>query len=220
MIKPDKIIRSSRKTLSVCIDCFGNVTVRAPMRCSEERIFSFLQDKEAWIVRKKSETVRADTVLPPDNLEGYTFSLLGKPCRITLTDGNRISFDTQGNVVFLPKNNAKNRLVKWLKENAKRIFTKRTEYFAALMQTQYRLVSVSSARSRWGSCTADNALRYTFRLLYVEKELIDYVIVHELAHTKHKNHSPRFWAEVERYIPDYKLRRKRLKAKSFYMQIF
>ena len=85
---------------------------------------------------------------------------------------------------------------KWLKENAKRIFTQRTAYWADIMQTRYRSVSVSSARSRWGSCTADNALRYTFRLLYADKSLIDYVVVHELAHTKHKNHSPRFLAEV------------------------
>ncbi len=220
MINPDKIIRSYRKTLSVSIDCFGRITVRAPMRCSTERIFSFLTEKENWILRKKAERTGAGTLLPNENLEGYTFSLLGKPCRITLTDKSRIAFDGEENVIYLPQKNAKERLVKWLKENAKRIFTQRTAYWADIMQTRYRSVSVSSARSRWGSCTADNALRYTFRLLYADKSLIDYVVVHELAHTKHKNHSPRFWAEVEKYVPDYKERRKRLKANGIFMQIF
>jgi predicted metal-dependent hydrolase len=220
MITPDKIIRSYRKTLSVSIDCFGRITVRAPMRCSTERIFSFLQEKESWIVRKKAEMTGAGTALPPENLDGYTFSLLGKPCTIRLTDGNKIVFDNENSLLYVPQTNAKARIQKWLKENAKRIFTDLTARFAKEMQTTYKQVSVSSARSRWGSCSADNSIRYTFRLLYAEKALIEYVVIHELAHTKHKNHSPRFWAEVEKYAPDYKGRRKKLKSHGIFMQIF
>ena len=64
MIVPDKIIRSARKTLAVSVDCFGNVTVRAPLTCSEQRIFSFLREKEGWILQKKSKTQGAGTALP------------------------------------------------------------------------------------------------------------------------------------------------------------
>ena len=220
MINPDKIIRSYRKTLSVSIDCFGRITVRAPMRCSTERIFSFLQEKENWILRKKAERAGAGMALPPENLDGYTFLLLGKPCTIRLTDGNKIVFDNEHALLYLPSENAKTRMQKWLKENAKRIFTDVTARFAKEMQTTYRKVNISSARSRWGSCSADNSIRYTFRLLYAEKSLIEYVVLHELAHTKHKNHSPRFWAEVEKYAPDYKQRRKQLKAHGIFMEIF
>ena len=106
MIQPDKIIRSDRKTLSVCIDCFGNVTVRAPRRCDTVRIFAFLEQKETWILRKKAERVGVCTALPPENLDGYEFSLLGKNCAIHLYERNKITFDAEKNQLFLPQKKA------------------------------------------------------------------------------------------------------------------
>ena len=220
MIQPDKIIRSARRTLAVSIDAFGNVTVRAPYRCAEERIFAFLQEKEGWIARKKSERAGAGMRLPPENLDGYVFSLIGKDCTICLFDETRIRFDEQNQRLFLPREKAKARLIVWLKDNAKRIFTQLTAQKAQEMGVRYKSVGVSSAKTRWGSCTAENAIRYTYRLLYAPKEIIEYVITHELAHVRHKNHSAAFWREVERYCPDCKQKRKRLKAQGFWMEIF
>ena len=131
-----------------------------------------------------------------------------------------MGFDGERNGLHLPQNNARERLVQWLKENAKRIFADVTEQKAKQMQTSYKSVSVSSARTRWGTCSCDNAVRYTFRLLYAPKDVIEYVVVHELAHTKHKNHSAAFWREVERYVPDWKQKRKWLKTHGILMQIF
>lgn len=220
MLQPDKIIRSNRKTLSVCVDVFGAVTVRAPRRCDEKRIFAFLQEKENWILRKKAEMQGAGMCLPPENLDGYTFLLLGKPCKICFWNKRIVGFDGEKNGLYLPQNNTRERLVQWLKENAKRIFADVTEQKAKQMQTSYKSVSVSSARTRWGTCSCDNAVRYTFRLLYAPKDVIEYVVVHELAHTKHKNHSAAFWREVERYVPDWKQKRKWLKTHGILMQIF
>ena len=220
MITPDEIIRSNRKTISVSVDCFSRVTVRAPKRCSEERIFAFLQQREAWIVRKKSEMAQAGMRLPPEDLDGYVFTLLGKSCEIRLTDRSSVIYDEQLPRLYLPRKNARNRLVKWLKENALRIFTKVTETKAKEMCTAYQSVSVSSARTRWGTCSFDNKIRYSFRLLYTPKEIIEYVVVHELAHTKHKNHSPSFWNEVRAHMPDYAQRRKWLKQHGILMRIF
>ncbi|MBQ2701563.1 MAG: M48 family metallopeptidase, partial [Clostridia bacterium] len=92
--------------------------------------------------------------------------------------------------------------------------------YAERMGTAYKKLSVTGARTRWGSCSFDDSLHFSFRLLYAPKEMIEYVVVHELAHTKHKNHSPLFWAEVGKYIPDYKKRRKWLKTHALLMQIF
>jgi predicted metal-dependent hydrolase len=88
------------------------------------------------------------------------------------------------------------------------------------MGVSYQSVSVTSARSRWGSCSGKNAIRYSFRLLYAPKEVIEYVTVHELAHTKHKNHSKAFWAEVATYVPDWKSKRNWLKTHGWLMEIF
>lgn len=220
MIQPDKIIRSNRKTLSISVDTFGRLIVRAPKKYSEERIFAFIREKEAWILRKQTERKGAGAVLPPKNLEGYSFSLLGKLTKISLTDGEKVGYDAQQNVIYLPKEKSQDCLVKWLKDNAKRILTMVSQRKAAEMGVSYTSITVTSAKTRWGSCSGKNAISYTFRLLYCPREVIDYVVVHELAHTLQHNHSKKFWQVVERYIPDWKTRRKWLKDHGVFMEIF
>ncbi len=220
MLKIDEIIRSNRKTLSVRISPLGKLTVRAPLRCNEERIFAFLQAKEAWITKHLQKTAGAGAKIPTENLDGFSFLLLGKMHTVTLVDGKKVGYDSEKLQLFVPKDNARERLVKWLKENAKRIFTAVTAQTATEMKTSYKSVSVTSAKTRWGSCSADNALRYTFRLIYAPKEVVRYVVVHELAHTRYKNHSALFWREVEKYEPSYKKWRKWLKDNAVLMEIF
>ncbi|MBE7084469.1 MAG: M48 family metallopeptidase [Clostridiales bacterium] len=220
MIYPDKIIRSKRKTLAVCIDNLGAVIVRAPLRLSEDKIYAFLQEKEAWIRDKKAKKDAVGLALPPKCLDGYTFLLLGEPCKITLYEGKKIGFDKENGRLFLPQENAQARLLKWLKENAKRIFSTVAEQKAQEMGVHYQSVRISGAKTRWGTCSADNRLCFTFRLLYAPKRVIEYVIVHELSHVRHKNHSRRFWQEVEKYVPDWKERRKWLKERAILMEIF
>ena len=220
MFQPDEIIRSNRKTISVCITPLGKITVRAPLRCNEERIFAFLREKEGWIAKHLQKTIGAGTRIPTENLDGFSFLLLGKMHTVSLVDGNKVGYDSENLRVFVPRVKARERLVKWLKENAKRILSEVTAKTASEMQVSYRSVSVTSAKSRWGSCTADNAVRYSFRLIYAPKEVVRYVVVHELAHTRYKNHSALFWREVERYEPRYRERRKWLKENGILMEIF
>ena len=220
MFQPDEIIRSNRKTISVCINPLGKITVRAPLRCNEERIFAFLREKEGWIAKHLRKTIGAGTRIPTENLDGFSFLLLGKMHTVSLVDGNKVGYDSENLRVFVPRVKARERLVKWLKENAKRILSEVTAKTASEMQVSYRSVSVTSAKSRWGSCTADNAVRYSFRLIYAPKEVVRYVVVHELAHTRYKNHSALFWREVERYEPRYRERRKWLKENGILMEIF
>ena len=220
MFQPDEIIRSNRKTISVCITPLGKITVRAPLRCNEERIFAFLREKEGWIAKHFRKTIGAGTRIPTENLDGFSFLLLGKMHTVSLVDGNKVGYDSENLRVFVPRVKVRERLVKWLKENAKRILSEVTAKTASEMQVSYRSVSVTSAKSRWGSCTADNAVRYSFRLIYAPKEVVRYVVVHELAHTRYKNHSAFFWKEVERYEPNYKQKRKWLKENGILMEIF
>ncbi|MBQ8685891.1 MAG: M48 family metallopeptidase [Clostridia bacterium] len=220
VVQPDTIIRSDRKTLSVSIDPLGRLTVRAPKRCSEERIFAFLQEKEAWISKHKRQREGAGARLPSENLDGFTFLLLGKEHTVSLVSGAKIGYDGENLRLFVPRESSRERLVRWLKENAKRILREVTAQTARRMGVAYKSVSISSAKTRWGSCSGDNAVRYSFRLLYAPKEVLEYVVVHELAHTKHKNHSAAFWDEVKRYEPAYKQKRKWLKDNAILMEIF
>ena len=88
------------------------------------------------------------------------------------------------------------------------------------MNVRYESVSITSARTRWGSCSGKNAVHYPFRLLYLPREIIEYVVVHELAHTVHKNHSKAFWGLVERYVPNWRARRKTLKEAGWLTYLF
>ena len=219
-VKPDEIIRSRRKTLAITIDSFSRLIVRAPLAMSEARIFAFLEEKEAWILKKKEARQGVGICLPPENLNGYELILLGEKCKIYVVDTARVRYDGDTKSIYLPEKNPQEKLIKWLKDNAKRIFTTVTERTAKCMGTSYKSVMITSARGRWGSCSGDNALHYSFLLIYAPKDVLEYVIVHELAHTKHKNHSKTFWAEVEKYVPDWKAKRNWLKLHSGLMEVF
>ncbi len=220
MIAPDEIIRSNRKTLAVSVDCLGKVTVRAPYRLDEKRIAAFLLEKEEWIIKQKRKTAVAGICLPPENLLGYEFLLLGEKHKIVEISGVRVCYDNENKTLVLPTKNPKTRLVKWLQENALRIFCNLTETRAKEMGVAVKSVKITSARRKWGSCSGKDELRYSFRLLYAPKEVIDYVVVHELAHVRYKNHSSAFWNEVARFVPDYKTKRKWLKDRAVLSHIF
>lgn len=218
-IVPDKVVRTSRRTVSVSVDNLGRVIVRAPLRYSNEKIAQFLAEKESWILKHKQRIMGAGIRLPSETLDGYSLLLLGEAHTIELVDGGRIRLDGEGKRIYLPRENAEEKLRRWLKENARRIFAERTQALAEELGLTYQSFTLASGRTTWGSCTGDNRLRLNFRLLYAPKPVIEYVIVHELCHTLHHDHSKAFWQAVESAIPDYKQRRKWLKDRGALLQI-
>ena len=220
MITPDTIIRTNRKTLAVCISPTGTVTVRAPLSCDTARIFAFLEQKQDWILRQKRKFESVSALLPSADLDGYVFSFLGKPTKIRIFAGKYVHYNECENEILLPQIGAQEKLIKFLKQTAKKVFCERAEKLAGRMKTAYKSVAVTSAKTRWGSCSGNNAIRFSFRLIYANADVIDYVIVHELAHVKHKNHSKNFWREVEKYAPDFKSHRAWLKKHAYFMEIF
>ncbi|MGI6181140.1 MAG: M48 family metallopeptidase [Agathobaculum sp.] len=98
-----------------------------------------------------------------------------------------------------------------LKQAAQRVLPERTAYFAQLMCLRPAGVRITSARTRFGSCSTTNRLCFSWRLMDYPAEAVDYVVVHELAHIVHKNHGPEFWALVAQYLPDYRARRAMLR---------
>jgi len=97
------------------------------------------------------------------------------------------------------------------KQRAKQLLPEKTAAFTARMGLKPRAVKINSAKTRWGSCSAQKNINYSWRLVMAEDDVIDYVVVHELAHLREMNHSPRFWAIVAGVLPDYRERQKRLK---------
>ncbi len=94
---------------------------------------------------------------------------------------------------------------------AKELIPKRVDYYAQRMGVTYNRIFIREQKTRWGSCSSKGNLNFNWKLMLMPSEVLDYIVVHELAHRKEFNHSPKFWAVVEKELPDYKERKKVLK---------
>lgn len=227
------VVRSRRKTLSLCVDRFGGVTVRAPLYASTKKIIVFLREKSDWVAEKLLAFQIENERIPNAVADGAVFPLFGEDTEIRLIPADRFAFlfgkdggasgknaALCGNCLYLPDDFPERRLIAFLKSTAKAYLSKEAERLAEEMGTAYSSLSVNGAKTRWGSCTYRNGLNFSYRLIYAEKSVIEYVVTHELAHTFEKNHSARFWAIVAKYQPRYKEMRAYLKKRAYYMQIF
>ncbi len=102
-------------------------------------------------------------------------------------------------------------LTNWYRKQARIHLTERVEYFSKKCGFSYGQIRINSATTRWGSCSAHDNLNFPWRLIMAPEAIIDYVVIHELAHTVHKNHSARFWKLVESIVPDWKTHRTHLR---------
>ena len=100
---------------------------------------------------------------------------------------------------------------KRLRKKAREVIQSRAAHYARQMGVTYNRIFIKEQKTRWGSCSTSGNLNFNWKLILTGDEQLDYVVVHELAHLKQMNHSPQFWQEVEKVLPDYKERRRRLK---------
>ena len=209
-----KLIRSNRKTIAIHITKDAKVEVRAPFKAKQKEIDQFISLKRGWIEKhlKRISEVQEDR----QNFElnyGDHLRLMGEKVPLVARAGDKVGFD--GQCFYLPPrfppDEIKLAVIGLYRQIAKQVLTDRTFAYAKDMRLQPTAVKVNSAKTRWGSCSNKGSINYSWRLIMAEEEIIDYVIVHELAHLKELNHSPRFWAIVESILPDYKKRQKKLK---------
>ena len=168
MVFEYKIIRSSRKTVSIQVDSDCNITVRAPYRVSEKEIEKFVSDKKEWLEKAVLKQMTRNK-----NKKEYT--------------------DEE---------------IKLLREKAKSILPEKVKYYSSIMDVYPNSIKINSAKKRYGSCSGENNINFSLYLMDKDERFIDYVVVHELAHIKHHNHSKAFYGFIERFMPDYKERKK------------
>jgi len=212
-----QIVRSRRRTLALQVRPDGSLLVRAPHFLGDPAIRKFISQKSGWI-EKTTRLVheRASLHRPKQFAEGETFLYLGKeyPLHIAEDMYGKLIFEDRFILAEKYRSKARRLFEKWYKEEAFSIFTSRCMFYAEKMEVRYKTISLTSARSRWGSCTPKGDLRFNWRLVMAPAEILDYVVVHELAHLKELNHSSRFWQKVETACPSYKTARKWLKQSS------
>ena len=209
---PDyKLVRTGRKTLAIYIRPNGEVEVRAPRRVSIQVIERALREREDWILQKQRALrsqyeKRQDFILT----EGSTLTLLGKEYPVIF--GEAPGFD--GACFTVPVGDfvqVRSLIIQLYKKLAQEFLPERVRLYAGRTGLFPGSVRISSAVSRWGSCSGKNTLSFSWRLMMAPPAAVDYVVVHELAHIKEHNHSSQFWSLVESILPDYTEREKLLK---------
>ncbi len=207
--------RKRRKTISLHIKEDGKIVVYAPYRTPKWEIEKFFNEKESWIVEKRSEKERSIKEAEKAFIWGEKFLFLGELYPLEIQDNNKepplkLSF---GKFV-LDKNHieeARDLFIKWYKEEAKERIIGRIDYYSKRLQLFPKGVKITSAKYRWGSCSRDDRLSFSWRMIMASFSIIDYILIHELVHIKEKNHSKRFWNYLESVHPDYKKHRLWLK---------
>lgn len=210
-----KIIRSRRRTVSVIVERDGSLVVRAPLRYPEKSVEEFVFKKREWILRTVERVKRsnAENMFSLEN--GAKIELLGKAYTVRLTEEKR-AFLTENEIV-LPSNEEKQAFEKLTYKLLRAYIVPRTEEIAAKNGLKFNGISITSARTRWGSCGAGDTLNFSRALVFMPLSVVDYVICHELCHTREKNHSARFYARVKSIYPDYKTAEQVLKARAALM---
>ncbi len=178
---PYEIIRSDRKSLGLTIDCEGIVRVRIPKRVSTQTALDFVKRQQTWILRNYLKQMERAKEQKKSEEE----------CPYTEEELARAE--------------------RYFRARAKSYFPVRAAFFAKQMKVTYGTISIRDQKTRWGSRSSTGTLSFNWRLMLAPKEVLDYVVVHELAHIKEMNHSKDFWREVEKILPDYEVYRKWLK---------
>ena len=206
--------RSTRRSIGFMIDDDG-LRVTAPRRISLAEIDNAIRAKQRWILTKLHERGERRALRqekpPMQWIDGAALPYMGGDITLRLQPAGRSHcvFDPElgelrvGVVDGLAEWQLQERVRIWLQAQAKRVFTERLAVYADRLGVSYSSMSLSSAGTRWGSCTVDGSIRLNWRLIHFSLPLIDYVVAHELAHLLEMNHSPRFWAKVESVYPDY-----------------
>ncbi len=198
-----------RRSIGLRIDERG-LTVSMPLRASEKWLHSVLLDKADWLVQKlDSWQARKPPLMHWVDGESIPFrgeefilriltDLFGAKPQLH-NDELRLHVAAGASTAVIEK-----MVTQWYRQEALRVFNECVAHFAPLMQVSPREVKLSSARTQWGSCTVHGVVRLNWQLVKMPLHLIDYVVVHELAHLAEMNHSPAFWRVVERVCPEYR----------------
>jgi len=213
--KPIKVVKKlGRRSISLLID-HGKLEVRAPFLTDDGTIIRWVKSKSSWIQKKLSQIPE---YREHKFIDGELFYYLGSqyPLRFdeNVKNDRRITakLSPENRGVFIANN--KTQLQKLYRYLARNYLAKRLKELSKYTNIPYEKMRLSSAHTRWGSCSSNGTISLNWKLIMAPAGIIDYVIIHELCHVRHMNHSRLFWQLVTHYLPDCKERRKWLRQNS------
>jgi predicted metal-dependent hydrolase len=220
--------RGRRRTIGFAVDAEG-LTVSAPRWTPQAEIDAALREKARWVTSRLKQARERTAKLAAARIDwragvsvpylGAPLALAADPCAppirgcATLNPADAAPGNGPPQILRLPlppdaaPDQWRDATAAWLMRQARRLFTARLDYYAPQLGVHWQRLSLSSARTRWGSASSTGWIRLNWRLMHLPLPVIDYVVVHELAHLREMNHGPRFWALVGAVLPDCAARR-------------
>ena len=212
---PHKIIKSKRRTLSLSINENAELIVRAPNQISNKQIEEFIIEKSKWINKNKN-LMQSRINEMNDSDSDYLFLGNIYPLIKVNEDPNKIDFNGTEFITSIENQDKfKKSLKSWYKIKFKEIAIPRLNYFSNKYNLKINQVRFKNQKTLWGSCSSKNNINLNYLLVMAPMIVIDYVIIHELVHTVHKNHSENFWNTLEAIMPDYKKAKKWLNKNGY-----
>jgi len=208
-------VSSRRRTVQLTVERDATVTALIPPATDDGKLAAVIATKRPWLyarLRERAET--GELRRPREFVSGEGFLYLGRSYRLLLVPESQSAVRLHHGRLELRRDSvddAPRHLVRWYRHIGGLWLGKRVEPWAQRMQIEVTALRVLPLGYRWGSCTVDGKLNIHWAAMQLPPVLIDYVLVHELAHVRHTNHGPEFWRTVERAMPDYPARRDRLR---------
>jgi len=212
-----RLKKSERKTTSIYIERDGSVSVLAPAPLEHDKIEQIIEKKRSWIYRHLAEWEDLNrTRVHREYVNGESFLYLGRHYRLQLVDPDKQALPLVflHNQFWLRKDTieqAPENFKRFYKAKLKKKLKERLKLHQPKMGVEPTDVKVMELKNRWGSCTAQGVVNFHWKCAMLPLSVLDYVIVHELAHIEELNHSPAFWRRVEKVMPDYETHKSWLK---------
>lgn len=191
--------------LHVYPDC--TITCIVPLFASEREVQSFISVNTEWIAKQLRKFGKLAIHKP--TLQENHILFLGEIYTVHLQEGStrkQPSIDSVSKTILSTRNLLQpTEATAWYKKQAQKIIPQRVAHFAQLFGFTYGTVSVRSQKSKWGSCSARGNLNFNYKLVKAPPYVLDYLVIHELVHTEHLNHSPQYWNRVAQCMPNYQI---------------
>jgi predicted metal-dependent hydrolase len=220
-VKIHKVVRSRRRTIALVVGADATLTVRAPMQTSMEYIEDLVRRKLKWIKNKIAEVEARPPASRKRFESGESFLYLGDPYRLHIVSNAEVPLAFKREFVLAReyRDKARELLVNWYKQEARKKLTDRVEWHARRFGLTVGPIRITDAQKRWGSCSRSNSLNFSWRLIMAPLRVVDYVVIHELAHTVERSHSRDFWKKVFMMCPTHRSSMEWLKKNEHLLQI-
>lgn len=225
-----KIIRKHRKTIGIKITDKGEVIITSPFGVSEETIKNIIKKKQKWINDKIKLIKQNNFFYKKTFKDGEKFLFLGNKLELEIIkiDGTvcyaKIEYEkvkVYMNLSDMDSEDAvSSAIINLYKKEAAVLFKERTDIYSKILGVSPKRIFIKDQKTLWGSCSSKGNINYNYRIIMAPISIVDYIVVHELCHLIHMNHSKKYWNTVKSVLPDYEKRKNWLKDNGYMLKVY